>query len=462
MRKKKVLFQSDSLFSKTGFSRNLKELMKYLYNTKKYDLVAYGCGSAWDNPNHKSFPWKSFGTMPNTEEELKAITGGNEAAISMVSYGKYNLDKIIKQEKPDVYIAIQDIWGINYAIQKPWFDKISCALWTTLDSLPILPMATEAAKKCNNFWVWSSFAEEAMKKDGLDHVKTVHGALNTSQFYKLTSNQKRAIRKRNGISNDCFIPGFVFRNQLRKSLPNLLQAFRSFKDQNPTLHTKLLLHTHWNEEKGWDIPRLIEQYNLLNEDILTTYLCKFCGNYFIKNYYGQGKQCDVCKSKDSLITANTQAGVHEEQLNEIYNIMDCLVHPFTSGGQEIPIQEAKLCELITLVTNYSCGEEMCSEGACSIPLTWSKYTEIGSQFIKASTDVDSIVEGLNKVLNMGDIQKIQMGSLARKWVIDNFSVESVGGFIEKFIDESPYIMNEDDVFSRDFEALMERDYNIKL
>ena len=41
-------------------------------------------------------------------------------------------------------------------------------------------------------------------------------------------------------------------------------------------------------------------------------------------------------------------GVSEKELNEVYNLMDVYCHPFTSGGQEIPIQEAKLTELITL------------------------------------------------------------------------------------------------------------------
>ena len=65
--------------------------------------------------------------------------------------------------------------------------------------------------------------------------------------------------------------------------------------------------------------------------------------------------------------------------------MDVYCHPFTSGGQEIPIQEAKLVELITLVTNYSCGEDHCTKESGGLPLDWSEYREPGTQFIKAST-----------------------------------------------------------------------------
>ena len=91
----------------------------------------------------------------------------------MASYGMNKMDSVIKEIKPDVLISVQDIWGIDFSISKPWFSKISAALWTTLDSLPILPTAIEAAKKVKNFWVWSKFAEEDMRKQGFKNVKTV-------------------------------------------------------------------------------------------------------------------------------------------------------------------------------------------------------------------------------------------------------------------------------------------------
>jgi len=130
--------------------------------------------------------------------------------------------------------------------------------------------------------------------------------------------------------------------------------------------------------------------------------------------------------------------VSEEQLNEVYNLMDVYCHPFTSGGQEIPIQEAKLVELMTLVTNYSCGEEMCEEEAASIPLEWSENREILTQFKKASTDPKSISKQLRKVFNMKESVKSELGRKARKWVVDNFSVEVIGGRIEKFLDDCPF------------------------
>jgi hypothetical protein len=115
--------------------------------------------------------------------------------------------------------------------------------------------------------------------------------------------------------------------------------------------------------------------------------------------------------------------------------MDVYCHPFTSGGQEIPIQEAKLCELVTLVTNYSCGEDYSSDESGGLPLTWTEYREPGTQFIKASTSSDDIANQLSKVYNLPMNKRESMGKKARNFVIDFCSIDSVCSKFEKIISE---------------------------
>ena len=118
--------------------------------------------------------------------------------------------------------------------------------------------------------------------------------------------------------------------------------------------------------------------------------------------------------------------------------MDVYCHPFTSGGQEIPIQEAKFTELVTLATDYSCGEESCEEGSGSIALKWSEYREHGTQFRKASTCPNSIAENLDKVFRMCPEEKEALGKKAREWALSKFSTKVTGKFLEDFIDEAPF------------------------
>ena len=436
-RKKKLLFQSDFSLVKTGFGRNAKSLLSYLYKTQKYDIVHYCVGMNESSGDLQRTPWKSIGTLPASEEKQKEINRDPQLSKN-AHYGSYYLDEVIERERPDIYIAAQDIWGIDFAIGKHWFNKISSALWTTLDSLPLLPSALDAAPKVKNYWIWSDFATKEMHRLGHDHVKTIHGIIDTQYFSRLSTVKRKKLRKENNIDENAFIIGFVFRNQLRKSIPNLIEGFKIFRKNNPDItNSKLLLHTDFRE--GWDLKRLTEEHGVKWEDILTTHICGNCLKYEVKPYNGPNQSCRFCNAPNNTNTTGVALGISESQLNEIYNLMDVYCHPFTSGGQEIPIQEAKLSELITLVTDYSCGEEMCKEEANSLNLNWSEYREFGTNFIKASTDANHIAIRLEEVYRMNSDQKNKMGKAARNWVLSNFSVESVGAEIERFLDSCPLL-----------------------
>ena len=432
MNRKKVLFLTDFSLVKTGFGRSIKALLSYLYQKDKYDLVHLCVGIHEDSPDLKKTPWKSIGTLPSSPEKLAEIN--RDPKLSKIAhYGAYNLDEVIENEKPDVFIGAQDIWGLDFAISKHWFEKINSAIWTTLDSLPLLPTAVELAPEIRNYWMWSSFATKEMHRLGHRHVKTVHGIIDSSNFKKLSSEKRKALREKNNITEDCYVIGYVFRNQLRKSVPNLIEGFKIFKEKNPHIkNTKLLLHTSFQE--GWDIKSLADEHKIDWKDIITTHMCGKCGKYEVKTFEKPNDKCKACLSPNTLNTTGVGMGVSEEQLNEVYNLMDVYCHPFTSGGQEIPIQEAKLTELVTLVTNYSCGEEMCEPAANSLSLNWSEYREFGTQFIKASTDPKHIAARLEEVYVMDSVKKDKMGKAARNWVLENFSVKSVGKKIEKFLD----------------------------
>ena len=434
-KKKKLLFQTDFSLAKTGFGRNARILLEYLHKTGKYDLVHYVVGLNYSNPELERTPWRSIGCLPDDQREMQQLQKDPNVA-RLASYGAHYIDRVITEEKPDVYIATQDIWGVDFAIGKKWWNRITSVIWTTLDSLPILPTAVEKADKIKNYWIWSNFAVKALHKLGHKHVKQVSGVINEKEFYKLKESKRQSLRAKHNIPEDSFVIGFVFRNQLRKSVPNLLQGYKKFKQANPDKKTFLLLHTHFGE--GWNIHRQADEHEVDKKEILTTYICKACLNYEVKPFTEQDIDCKACTALKAQVTTNPQIGVDESELNEIYNLMDVYCHPFTSGGQEIPIQEAKLVELVTLVTNYSCGEDMCVPNAQSLPLDWSEYREPGTEFIKASTSPDSIAKQLGTVLKMSPEKRMRMGQIARGWTIKNYSVNNIGPLFEKFIDESPY------------------------
>ena len=449
MRKKTVLIHSNFCKAFTGFGKNSKNILKYLYKTGKYNIVEAANMRMDGDKELELLPWKSYGAIPQNYSTL------SEEDKRKAGYGYFEIDKIVDEVRPDIYIGIEDIWAFTDYYRKPWWNKIKCMIWTTLDSLPLLPQAVEYAPKIKDYYVWASFAEKAFKETGYDHVKTLRGSLDTEIFFRLSDEDRQKLRSFHGINEDDFIVGFVFRNQLRKSVPNLLDGFKIFKEENP--NARLLLHTHWGE--GWDINRLLDEKKINSNDILTTYFCSSCNSYHVKPFTGQNLKCREC-GEQTLNTTNVSQGCTEEQLNHVYNLMDVYCHPFTSGGQEIPVQEAKLTELITLVTDYSCGEDSCSEESGGIPLTWSEYREPGTQFIKASTDPKSITKNLQKVYEMSTEDRLKQGQKSRQWVIDNFSINVIGEKLEEIIDSAPYLDEDVDIKNFVFNEFYEMPYGL--
>ena len=200
----KLLFQSDFSLAKTGFARNAKAILSYLYRTGKYEIVHYCCGLNYSNPQLQATPWKSVGCLPDNKTEMDMLQK-DPGLAKLAGYGAHYLDRVVKEEKPDVYIAVQDIWGVDFAIDKPWFNKINSVVWTTLDSLPILPSAISNARKIKNYWIWSDFATKELHKEGHDHVITQHGALEDQAFHKLPDSSRLELRNRFNIPKDAFV-----------------------------------------------------------------------------------------------------------------------------------------------------------------------------------------------------------------------------------------------------------------
>ncbi len=431
IKRKKILAHSNHSRARTGFGKHMKHLLTYLYNTGKYEIVEFANGKQWNDPSLSRMPWKAIGSLP-FEQHIIDECNRDQNKGRLAAYGHAKIDDVIVQEKPDIYLGIEDIWGLEDFWKKPWWKKINSIVWTPVDSLPLLDKHLDSVKNTNNYVVQASFAKKALEDNPHNDVHLFPVPIDPSNFFRMKEGDRQELRVSKGIGPDEFIVGFVFRNQLRKSVPNLLQGFRSFLKENPQTKAKLLFHTHWSE--GWDIPKLLIEHEIDPSLVLTTHYCDKCNNYEIKPFAGQNTDCPLCGSKGSQQTAQITRGVNENQLNEIYNLMDTYCHAFTSGGQEIPIQEAKLTELVTLVTSYACGEDYCTDESGGLPLNWSEYREPGTQFIKASTSPDSISYQLKKVFKMKPEKRKEMGKRARQFAIDFCSIENVCSKFEKVLD----------------------------
>ena len=213
-RKKKVLIHSNFCKAFTGFGKHKKNLLKYLYKTDKYEIVELANAKQKNDEVLQKMPWKAIGTLPSDQYTIKKLHKDQTRARN-AGYGHELIDEIIREEKPDIYLGVEDIWAFSGFTKRPWWDKVNSIIHTTLDSLPLLPESIEAAPSIKHYFVWAGFAEKAMKKMGFNHVKTVHGIVEHEHFYKLPDLERQKLRDVNNLTDE-FIIGFVFRD--RKSV----------------------------------------------------------------------------------------------------------------------------------------------------------------------------------------------------------------------------------------------------
>ena len=99
MRKKKVLIQTDFAVVKSGFGRNAKAILTYLYKTDKYELVNYCVGIVENYYELQKTPWKSIGCIPTDKEKSELIEKDPKLKY-LTPYGAFKLDEVIEKSDP--------------------------------------------------------------------------------------------------------------------------------------------------------------------------------------------------------------------------------------------------------------------------------------------------------------------------------------------------------------------------
>lgn len=432
---------------KSGFGKHSKTLLSYLFKTGKYDLVEYAAAPrSWSDAHCRSMPWKTYGALPDNLEELEPYQG-DQNAIRAIQYGDYNMDKLLKLEKPDVMIMVEDIWGLPY-FNRPWINKFPCVFWTPIDSLPLLPIFEKIKGTFKNLWVKARFAVDALKESGVE-AKYMPALIENNSFRMFSSEQRVELRTKYNIPESDVIFGFVFRNQLRKLVGTLIEGFAVYKKNNPHVSAKLWLHTDWSVREGWRIKRLAEECGVDLKDIYTTYCCKSCSHAEFINYFGDGQKCPKCGKENSFSTPGVEHGLSDEKLNDFYNLCDAYIHPVTSGGFEMPILEALWSGLPVASVDYAFGSNF-TQCPSFHKLNYVFYREITSHYKKAQVSPQSISNYIESIVKMRPAERRNLGNSGRKWALKEFDTKTWCAQVESFIDDCPFTEYDFD-FDRPFD-----------
>jgi len=434
----KILLHTNFPLIKSGLAENGRILAKWLDQTGKYDIVYLGSQAAENHTDIPKMPYKTLGVIPANPLEQEALKR-DFFNWRDTCYGGRSLHKIIEREKPTIWWGSDDIWAFQpHVYNAEWFKKINTVFHITVDSVPISKMAYEQAASTPNYVTWAKFAQNEMIRNGAKNVLQIYGASETSKFKPISLKEKNELRAKHNISPDTVIFIYLGRNQLRKEFGNAIAAFAEFKKENPHANAKLLFHTSFAESgAGWDIPKLINYYNVPNDDVLTTMFCRQCGEWEIKAYQGENTDCRFCNTGKSQVSCTIAHGVEHDELHLVYGIADAAISPFTSGGLEFHNVNSLLCGLPLACTNYSCGEDFC-EQPFVYPIKWHTRFEHQTTYKKATNDVNSIKNFMSIMYKKTYDERRTEGEIGRDWAVKTFSIESIGPQWEKLFDSMPH------------------------
>lgn len=235
--------------------------------------------------------------------------------------------KLVSVYQPDVVFCTQDApYGLTIRNLPLDWSKLVFVNCTPVDGVPIHPSWVDMMRKADAAFTISEFGVNAYRDAGVS-VGLCRPGIDPNVFYRMTADDRAAMRKALGVEPDAFILGMAAMNQGRKDIPDTLRAFFQFAKDKP--NARLLLDMDAVSPAGWDVPSVCQQWGW-----------------------------DV--NKIIFREQAVQRGL--THIRERYNVMD--VHSVLAHreGFGLPLLESMACGVVTAAMDWCSGTELVSDG----------------------------------------------------------------------------------------------------
>ena len=381
-----ILTYGDNPKTSTGYGNVWDNLLKRIIE-KKPDWKVYHLG------------WQGKDRPHETKDGYTMLPCGREA------YGFDTVFANIMRYKPDFFITMADvgiqggyIGGVTEAKKAGWTGKwiawnpFDCDDWENMYWTNILQYPDMNLAMANN-------GECMMRNKNLRNVKNVPLGVDTKVFFPL--NEKVLLKKKFNL-HDKFVIGFVGRNQRRKMIANLIKGYAQFSKGKDDV--KLLLHTDKASNTGWEVPCLVVKYNEYDPEL--------------------EPNKKVIFTKDNL-DPHMRQFIQQENMNEIYNLMDVFCYATGGEGFGIPGLECQSSGVPLMMTECSTSYELCRDHGILIPVLKDSYgrkvEEIGfngvTNKIPDDKEIAKLLEGLYLDWKTGGNKLKELSEKARSFAL---------------------------------------------
>ena len=314
-----ILWYGDSPAVRTGFGRVSYEFLKRLHATGKYIIYALGINDKGDDTPLKRLP--NFHIIPCSD-------------LQHDPYGLQKLPEVLSKVQPDVIISLNDIWvwlgDERHGNRDHWLwkhirqysPKSRWIGYFPIDGSPLDEEWLRMMKLMHKAVTYSKYGIQIIKDHDPDlDARLIYHGVDCETFNPIGDAMKNEVRKQMNVPEDAFLIGCVSRNQPRKNMPRLLHIFKLFSEGYGKC-----------EKCGYfrqlDEPRcelcgcesIVDIHKGKEDAMLYLHM-----NLMDSRGYNLPKVMRDFKFKRSIIFRpqhNVAHGVPEQELNNLYNVMD--------------------------------------------------------------------------------------------------------------------------------------------
>lgn len=427
---------SEASYLSSGFGTYTKEIMSRLHATGKYELAEHACYGKVNDPKDGIIKWRYYANaVPAGDPRHKQYMSSAEN-----QFGRWRFERVLLDFQPDVVIDVRDYWMNAYQQHSPLRPFFHWILMPTVDSAPQQEDWIDTFLSADAIMTYSDFGRDTLAEQSnnkINYIDTTSPGVSLDVFKPLGPEAKKQIRKSMGIEEDAFIVGTVCRNQKRKLIPELFQAFQKFVDQlheaNHPLASKTYLHVHTSyPDAGWDIPLYLKEYEVGNK-VFFTYNCKQCGHYHISRFKHPVAYCPKCGNK-SMSMPNVANGLEQSDLNVIYNIMDIYVQYAICEGFGMPQVEASSAGLPVASVDYSAMQDVVHK-LNGYPIKVNQYfRELETKAIRVYPDNDDLIRILHEYINLPSLLQESKCIESRQNTEKHYNWDNIAKKWESYLD----------------------------
>ncbi len=389
----------------SGYAVYMRELLNRLRLVPDVEIAEMACYCHPDDQRLNNVPWRVYPVAPKKDNQ-REIDEYNSNPINAFGAAKFN--EILIDYKPTHVIDIRDSWHLEYQFRSPLRKYFSHVIMPAIDAIPQHKVWIDMYASADKLISYTDWGIDVLKEAGLKNTHYSASPCAGREYRQFSIDEKNLLKKKLGLGNIKII-GTVMRNQRRKLFPNLFKDFSEFIKQSGRDDIYLLCHT--SNPDTWELDELLLEYKIQHK-VLFSYACKNCTNVDISFYRGIHSNCTNCNVMSSSFSS-TQQGISNENLNNIYNMMDLYVQYSVCEGYGIPLAEAVSCGVPIMAVDYSAMSEIVNN-AQGIPIKVDTlYKEAESGRLMALPDSNDFIAKLNSFFALSDSEREDIGDFSK-------------------------------------------------